>query len=41
MIRCEMRRAFDTSDFNDYDFLSNGDAETFDIGVGKATLLMN
>ena len=41
LIRCEMSRPFNTDDFLDFDFVTNGDAETMDIDVGKATLIMN
>jgi len=36
-----MRRPFATGDFYDYDFISNGDAETMEIAAGGATLIMN
>jgi len=42
IIRCEMRRPFKVDDdFFDFDFVTNGDAESMDIQVGGATLLMN
>ena len=41
IIRCEMRRPFKTDDFYDFDFITNGDAESMDIQVGGATLIMN
>jgi hypothetical protein len=41
VIRCEMRRPFQTEDYYDFDFVTNGDAETMDIQVGGATLIMN
>lgn len=40
-IRCEVRRVFDTNDFYDYDFVSNGDTEALNIPIGRAKMLMN
>lgn len=41
MIRCEARRNFNTDDFYDFDFVTNGDSEFMEIQVGGATLIMN
>ena len=42
LIRCEMRRPFVVSDDHyDFDFITNGDAETMEIAIGQATLIMN
>ena len=40
-IRCEIRRNFNTADFYDYDFVTNGNTESLDIPVGRAKLLIN
>jgi len=40
-IRCEIRRNFNTHDYYDYDFVTNGNEESLDIEVGNAKLLIN
>ena len=40
-IHCEMRRVFNTGDFYDLDFVTNGSAENMLIAAGDASLQMN
>lgn len=40
-IRCEVRRNFNTRDYFDYEFVTNGNTESLDIPVGRAKLLIN